>query len=208
MIQVAPAPVEMIKKPIGGEKNGGFRMVPKTKGPKWYPAEDVKKPVPGRRTNKPTKLRETIKPGSVLIILAGNYRGSRVIFLKQLASGLLLVTGPFSVNRIPLKRVEQAFVIATSTIVDISGVDVSKFDDDYFKREKKDKKKAMDVDTTAEEEDAAEKERSKPTAERIADQKAVDDILVPRIEKIPLLSSYMKTKFTLKKGQYPHAMKF
>jgi large subunit ribosomal protein L6e len=37
--------------------------------------------------------------------------------------------------------VNQTYVIATSTKVDISGVDVSKFDDKYFAREKKKKVK-------------------------------------------------------------------
>lgn len=177
-------------------------MVPVKKGPKWYPAEDVKKPVPSRKhVHKPTKLRSSIKPGTILIVLAGAYRGSRVVFLKQLSSGLLLVTGPFGVNRVPMKRFDQAFVIATGTSVDISGLDLSKFDDDYFKRQKTPRRRdAMEVEE--------EKKEQEVPSERVNDQKAVDDVLVPRIEKEPLLSSYLKSKFTLKKGQYPHEMKF
>ncbi len=41
----------------------------------------------------------------------------------------------------PLKRVNQAYVIATSTHVQIKGVDISKFDDSYFKAAEKPREK-------------------------------------------------------------------
>lgn len=53
----------------------------------------------------------------------------------------LLITGPFKVNGVPLKRVNQAYVIGTQTKVDISSVDVSKFEDKYFMKEHKKKVK-------------------------------------------------------------------
>lgn len=51
-------------------------------------------------------------------------------------------TGPYKINGVPLRRVNQAYVVGTSTKVDISGLNVEKYDDKYFAKqlEKKQKK--------------------------------------------------------------------
>ncbi|KAF9147456.1 hypothetical protein BG015_010904, partial [Linnemannia schmuckeri] len=104
---------------VKGAKNGGSRVIAAAKAPRFYAAEDVALPKKNRKHAGVAKLRSTIVPGTVLILLAGRYRGKRVVFLKQLESGLLLVSGPFKVNGVPLKRVNQAYVIATSTKVEL-----------------------------------------------------------------------------------------
>merc|ERR1711865_1361989 len=90
------------------------------------------------------KTRGTFTPGSVCILLSGRFRGKRVVCLKALESGLLLVTGPYKINGVPLRRVNQTYVIGTSTKVDVSGVDVSKIDDSYFSRVASEKEEGED----------------------------------------------------------------
>lgn len=174
------------------------------KPPKFYPADDIKTPIPNRRKPKPTKLRASITPGTVLILLAGRFMGKRVVFLKQLPSGLLLVTGPFKVNGVPLRRVNQSYVIGTSTKVDVSAVNVEKFDDKYFAKDSKKKSKK-----TEEEFFEGEKEEKKALPqEKKDDQKAVDAQLLKAIEAVPELKSYLSARFTLTAGMKPHELKF
>merc|ERR1711988_497092 len=157
--------------------------------------------VPSEReanSKKVATLKKGIKPGSVLIMLGGRFRGKRVIFLKQLSSGLLLVAGPYQVNGVPLRRVNQAYCIATSASVDMSKVNVSKIDDAFFAREKKAKK---------EEFFGGEAPKVETSPERVAAQKAVDDALVPAIKKVPMMDKYLKALFSLSKGDVPHKMK-
>lgn len=198
------APAATKEKVVGGAKNGGKRVLPVNKAPRYYPADDVRAKKVNRKTPKPTKLRESITPGTVLILLAGRFRGKRVVFLKQLESGLLLVTGPFKLNGVPIRRVNQAYVIATSTKLDISNVKVDdKLNDAYFRREKAAKVKA-------EASFFADPANKAPLSEnKVADQKALDQQVLASIQNAdPVMAKYMSTKFSLSKGDKPHALRF
>jgi len=189
--KVAPKTVE--QKPVAAE-------------PRWYAADDVKTPIPSRKNkHKPTRIRASITPGTVLIVLAGRFRGKRVVFLKQLSSGLLLVTGPYKINGVPLRRFNQAYVIATSTKVDITKVDVKSIDDAWFAKITEKKKKKKDDKEFFQ--DSAQKKGEIAQVRKDA-QKAVDGVLLPVVNKVPNLAAYLNSKFSLTNGQRPHLMKF
>ncbi|KAK4946388.1 60S ribosomal protein L6 [Elasticomyces elasticus] len=189
----------------------GERSVPASsaRAKRWYPAEDTKAPRKARKTLHPSKYRATLQPGAVLILLAGRFRGKRVVLLKHLKEGALLVTGPFKINGVPLRRVNSRYVIATSTKVDISGLDESTLDKvgkaEYFSREKKSKKQKGE-DAFIKQGEKPEKKQ--PTSERASDQKTIDKPLLSAIKNEEFLASYLRSSFSLRHGQKPHEMVF
>ncbi|KAF2787043.1 hypothetical protein K505DRAFT_288610 [Melanomma pulvis-pyrius CBS 109.77] len=174
---------------------------------KYYPAEDEAQMKKARKTAHPTKYRESLAPGTVLILLSGRFRGKRVVLLRNLSQGVLLITGPFKSNGVPLRRVNHRYVIATSTVVDIVGVDdevlerVSK--DEYWAREKKDGK---GEDEFFKDSEAAQKKETDPL--RIEDQKKVDKALIANIRKVKDLETYLGSSFSLQSKDRPHEMVF
>lgn len=171
--------------------------------PKWYPSADSAVPKQSRKVVRPQKLRASIVPGTVLILLAGRFRGKRVVFLKQLEDNTLLVSGPFKINGVPLRRVNSRYVIATSTKVSVDSVDVSKYNVAYFAREKGSKIKKSETDFFNE-----EIPKKEIKAERVADQKTVDAALLAEVKKTPMLKQYLSSSFTLSSGDKPHLLKF
>lgn len=171
--------------------------------PKYYPSEDIRIPKKHRKTPRPTKLRASITPGTVCIILAGRFRGKRVIVLKQL-DDTVMVSGPFKINGVPLRRVNPAYLIATSTKVELpSSLSLDKFDKAYFSREKTAKSKKSEGDFFGD-----NKEKKELPSSRLEDQKTVDGALETAIKAVPELKAYLKATFSLNKGDRPHLMKF
>lgn len=161
------------------------------------------------------RLRASIKPGVVLILLSSVHRGKRVVFLKQLASGLLLVTGPLRMNGCPLRRVHQQMVIATSTQIDMSDIAIpASLTDEYFCRNtsdasatNSDNKPSTDVSSIF----AKTQKQYVLHDRRKADQKIVDSQIVAAVKKREdkaALARYLRQPFSLSGHDYPHKMQF
>merc|ERR1712112_438175 len=199
---VAKTPI-FKEKPIGGAKNGGTRMVRVKKLANDYATQEA--PAAGTSVNFFSKHKRTVRssltPGVVAIVLAGVHKGKRVVVLRQLE------TGPFKLNGTPLRRVNQRFLLATSTKIDVSGVKVpDTINDKYFARIKAEK-------TTKKEGDIfdGKKEGYKPSEQRKKDQVAIDTQVLAAIKankEGQVLRQYLKAPFALSKGQFPHVMSF
>ena len=196
------------KKPIGGERNGKERLVRTKRFPRYYPTEERPKKFSVKRkkfSDHPRRFRSSLTAGTVVILVAGKHAGKRAVVVKHLSSGLLLVTGPHKLNGVPLRRVNQIYVIATSTKLDLSAAKFENLDDKFFKRVRPAKKNA--------EKDIFDSKKEKPqlSKERLEAQRNTDATVLNAIKAHPdrrLLRQYLKSRFQLWNGVLPHKLKF
>ncbi|AFZ81397.1 60S ribosomal protein L6, putative [Theileria equi strain WA] len=182
----------------------------------------------GRKFASVPKVRKSLQPGAVLILLSGSYKGKRVVLLKVLESGLLVVTGPFSFNGVPLRRVNPRYVIATSTnVYALEGVDgakckaaveavVAPLTDKSFGKTsatkiaefKERKKRSKGKDSMFVEEASSTAKSAEDKSKIVESQDKVDGVLVPFLKKSEILCQYLKSLFTLRNNMHPHLLKF
>ncbi|KRX78143.1 60S ribosomal protein L6 [Trichinella britovi] len=205
-------PVSIYKiKPVGGENNGKERKVLVKKPPKLVSVvKRRKKPKLSKNKffkNHPKKLKPSLTPGTIVILLAGRHKGKRAVFLKQLGSGLLLITGPHKLNGCPLRRINQIYVIGTKTKLNIKDVEIpDHLNDSYFKRIKQKKRINPEADIFV-----TKKKKYVVSEQRKKDQKAVDSMVLNAIrssEDKKYLFGYLGSNFGLRKGDCPHKMVF
>merc|ERR1712110_30106 len=174
----------------------------------YYPGEDSKTHfVRKTKTPAPSKGRKCIVPGSVVILLSGRFRGKRVVCLKRLESGLLLVTGPYKINGVPLKRVNAAYVIPTSTTLDVKACNVYKVNDAFFARAKGGATKSGEAQFFNNERVMTEEDK-KALAMKKATQKEVYAKLLEAVKKVEHLAGYLRTRFSLRNNMRFHEMSF
>ena len=168
----------------------------------WYPVSDLKRHFIRKcKAPKPSHIAAPLTPGQVVIILSGRFRGRRVIFLKKLESNLLLVTGPYKYNGVPLKRVNAAYVLPTNTKLKLGEV-AKNVDDKFFNRVKIERNKEEDFF------EDAKKKKDRITENRKKMQDEVDIAVKKAVDEVPMMKEYLRNRFALKNGDNPHLMKF
>jgi len=114
----------------------------------------------------------------------------------------MFFAGPFSVNGVPLRRVNQAYVISTELKLNVSGVKVDALADSDFTKAKKSKGKKSEADFMAQGAAAG----PVVTDERKALQASVDKAIESSLGETE--KAYLKSMFSLSKADKPHEMKF
>ena len=169
----------------------------------WYPVSNLKSHFKRQcKAPKASHISAPLTPGQVVIILSGRFRGRRVVYLKKLESNLLLVTGPYKYNGVPLKRVNAAYVLPTNTKLNINAEIAKNINDKFFVR--------VDIERTKEEDFFEDKEKKKG---RISEDKKklqteVDTEVKKAVDGVPVIKEDLRNRFALKNGDKPHLMKF
>ena len=170
----------------------------------WYPVSDSKRHFTRKcKVPKKSHISPDFKPGQVVILLSGRFRGRRVVFLKKLESNLLLVTGPYKYNGVPLKRVNAAYVLPTNTVLKVDEKVADSVKDSLFT-------KKVEIERKSEKDFFVEDEVKKKriTEEKKKAQNDVDTQVKKAVDEVPMMKEYLRNRFALKSGDKPHLMKF
>ena len=169
----------------------------------WYPISNLKSHFKRKcKVPKVSHISAPLTPGQVVIILSGRFRGRRVVFLKKLESNLLLVTGPYKYNGVPLKRINAAYVLPTNTKLNINEDVAKNVNDKIFSRVTIERKKEEDFFENN------EKKKGRITEDRKNLQNEVDTVVKKAVDEVPMMKEYLRNRFALKNGDKPHLMKF
>ncbi|ELQ76839.1 60s ribosomal protein L6 [Trachipleistophora hominis] len=154
----------------------------------YYPTDDMPEYIEkilAMKQNKVRKIRKDLVPGMIVVVLEGQYAGSRVVFIKQVEENKAICIGPSSINSIPLFSIDERFLLKTSTILKISDYDLKDV-----------KECSMDVNYENEDVETSELEQR------------IEGDLLKEIAKIKFMRTYLKTPFKAPENDHPLAFNY
>lgn len=101
---------------------------------------------------KDKKIISNLKLGSVLILLTKKLLGKKVVLIDITESGLFVVTGPFSVNGVSMRRVNPVYTLFSGAFINLEKLNTFLFNggvkllnDAYFETLKRSKSKTSKI---------------------------------------------------------------
>ncbi|AFN83592.1 60S ribosomal protein L6 [Encephalitozoon romaleae SJ-2008] len=165
------------------------RVIPDDAG--LYMPDDIPKFVEkykARTARKPRVRRTDLVKGMVVVVLEGVFASKRVVYLKGLEDNLALCAGPKSINGVPLFKIDERYLLATSTVLDINvNVDIDEKDIILTKRD--DYTAPMDVEMT----DA---------------EKKIDEEIAKVAKEIKFMKSYLSEPFEIDTTRNFYSLKY
>jgi large subunit ribosomal protein L6e len=93
----------------------------------------------GVKKNKKSITRVKLEIGTVVILLSSNFKGKKAVLLKRTESGLYVVSGPYKVNGVFIRRINPRYILPTQIQINIEDINTKIFNDEYFSNLKKSK---------------------------------------------------------------------
>jgi len=157
-----------------------------------------------RPKDRQTRLRKNMTPGRVCVCLIGPYTSKKVVFLKQLDSGLLLCA---CLNNGSVRRFPQKWLLCTSQAVAISGIqkNLTGWTDSSFSV-----LKTESADDDGDKEDGFFDKNASSKNVPAEFQSQVDGTIkaVEGCVDDKYMTMYLKARFTLESDMGPHATNF
>ena len=129
------------------------------------------------------KKSTDLKRGTVLILLSKKLLGKKVIMIGNTDSGLLVVTGPFSINGVSIRRVNPRYTIESGAHINLDKLNLFVLNDEYFETLKKTRNS-----------DFQSKNYKYVLSHRIR-QNYIDSYIMNSLKKNFFLRAYLKTGF-------------
>ena len=120
-----------------------------------------------------------------------------------------MITGPYAINGVPLRRINPAYVIATSQKVSLNGV-TANVDDSFFKKARRYTKNELKgaSEHRLKKCEEGKNAEAKWKSELKTVQKSVDAKILENIKGVEHLKGYLGSRFTLTNSTRPHELKF
>ncbi|ADM12106.2 ribosomal protein L6e domain-containing protein [Encephalitozoon intestinalis ATCC 50506] len=141
-----------------------------------------------KTARKPRARRSDLSKGMVVVVLEGVFASRRVVYLKALEDNLALCAGPKSVSGVPFFKIDERYLLATSTILSI-GVDVNVDEKNIILSERDVYDVPMDVEMT----DA---------------EKKIDEEIAKAVKEIKYMRTYLSEPFEIDTTRNFYSLKY